>query len=158
MLFRSLSAAEDLQRMSRRFSLALYLGAIVLIAGVLTASLMAKAHADAADDVLLALIGILSLIATSQLATALVNRLATSLAAPHPLPRLDFSLAIPPQYRTLAVVPAMLASAAEIEDLVEALEVRFLANRDENLHFGLLTDDRDADQETLPEEIGRAHV
>ena len=29
----------------------------------------------------------------------------------------------------------------------EALEVRFLANRDENLHFGLLTDFRDADEE-----------
>ncbi|MGH8674835.1 MAG: cyclic beta 1-2 glucan synthetase, partial [Burkholderiales bacterium] len=147
-----LSAVEDLQRMSRRFSLALYLGAIALIAGVLTASLVAKAHADAAPDVLLALVGILSLIATSQLATALVNRLTTSLATPHSLPRLDFSAGIPTHCRTLAVVPAMLASATEIEDLVEALEVRFLANRDENLHFGLLTDDRDAGEETLPED------
>ena len=147
-----LSAAEDLQRMSRRFSLPLYLGAITLTAGILTASLMAKAHANAAPDVLLALVGILSLIATSQLAVALVNRLATSLAAPHPLPRLDFSAGIPPRYRTLAVVPAMLTSALEIEDLVEALEVRFLANRDENLHFGLLTDYRDAGEESLAED------
>ena len=37
-----------------------------------------------------------------------------------------------------------------IEDLIEALEVRFLANRDENLHFGLLTDFQDAAEETLP--------
>ena len=35
---------------------------------------------------------------------------------------------------------------------IEALEVRFLANRDEHLYFGLLTDFRDADEETLPED------
>ena len=57
---------------------------------------------------------------------------------------MDFSGGIPPESRTLVVVPTMLTSAQNIEDLVEALEVRFLANRDEHLHFGLLTDFRDA--------------
>ena len=46
----------------------------------------------------------------------------------------------------------MLSGSANVEDLVEALEVRFLANRDENLHFALLTDFRDACEETLPED------
>ena len=46
----------------------------------------------------------------------------------------------------------MLSSAQNIEDLVEALEVTFLANRDERLHFGLLTDFQDAQQESLPED------
>ena len=61
-----------------------------------------------------------------------------------------FLAGIPPPSRTLVVVPAMLADAAQIDRLVEGLEVRFLANRDENLHFALLTDFHDADQETLP--------
>ena len=65
---------------------------------------------------------------------------------------MDFSGGIPPESRTLAVIPTMLTSAQNIEDLVEALEVRFLANRDENLHFGLLTDFRDAHEETMPED------
>ena len=39
---------------------------------------------------------------------------------------------------------------AQHRGLVEALEVRFLANRDAHLHFGLLTDFQDALQETLP--------
>ena len=46
----------------------------------------------------------------------------------------------------------MLTSAPNIEELIEALEVRFLANRDENLHFGLLTDFRDAHAEVMPED------
>ena len=101
---------------------------------------------------LLALIGVPLLLSASHLAVALVNWLVTLLATPHLLPRMDFSGGIPPESRALAVIPTMLTSAQNIEDLVEALEVRFLANRDEHLHFGLLTDFRDAPEETLPED------
>ncbi|MDP3261256.1 MAG: hypothetical protein Q8M34_11860, partial [Thermodesulfovibrionales bacterium] len=48
--------------------------------------------------------------------------------------------------------PTMLISAQNIEDLIEALEVRFLANRDDSLHFALLTDFKDAREEMLPED------
>ncbi len=57
---------------------------------------------------------------------------------------MDFSKGIPPESRTLTIVPTMLSSTQGIETLIEALEVRFLANRDDNLHFGLLTDFQDA--------------
>ncbi len=100
----------------------------------------------------LGLLGVLLLLCASQLAVALVNWLATLLATPHLLPRMDFSGGIPPEFRTLVVVPTMLGSAQNIEDLTEALEVRFLANRDDNLHFGLLTDFPDAHEETLPDD------
>jgi cyclic beta-1,2-glucan synthetase len=100
----------------------------------------------------LALIGVLALLGGSHLAVALVNRLATFLVMPHLLPRMDFSKGIPPESRTLAVIPTMLKSVQNIEALVEALEVRFLANRDQNLHFGLLTDFLDAQEETIPED------
>jgi hypothetical protein len=43
----------------------------------------------------------------------------------------------------------MLTSASNLEGLIEAREVRFLANQDKNLHFGLLTDFRDADTEVI---------
>jgi len=65
---------------------------------------------------------------------------------------MDFSHGIPPEARALTIVPTMLFSAQNLEELIEALEVRFLANRDENLHFGLLTDFPDAAEETLPED------
>ena len=52
--------------------------------------------------------------------------------------------------RALVVVPTLLTSTGNIDELVEALEVRFLANRDDNLRFGLLTDFADAAAETLP--------
>ena len=89
-------------------------------------------------------------LATSQLALALVNWAAGLMNTPRALPRMDFSFGIPPSSRTLVVVPSMLGSQQGIDDLVEALEVRFVANRDAQLFFGLLTDFHDAAQETLP--------
>ena len=84
------------------------------------------------------------LLATSQLAVSLVNWLVTLFVAPQPLPRMDYSFGIAAESRTLVVVPTMLGSADGVEALVDALEVRFLANRDAHLHFGLLTDFHDA--------------
>jgi cyclic beta-1,2-glucan synthetase len=146
------SAAEALQNRVCRPSLLLYLGSIVLTTGILSGSLLVKAHAVGVQGWSLALIGILLLLCASHLAVALVNWLATLLSAPHLLPRMDFSGGIPPEFRTLVVIPTMLTSAQNAEDLVEALEVRFLANRDENLRFALVTDLRDEREETIPED------
>ena len=146
------SISGTVKRIAGRFPLPLYLGAITLITAVIAGGLLAKAHAGGLHNWQLALIGILSLLAGSHLAVAMVNWLATMLVTPHLLPRMDFSKGIPPESRTLVVIPTMLTSVQNIEDLVEALEVRFLANRDQNLHFGLLTDFLDAREETIPED------
>ncbi len=130
----------------------LYLGTIALMTAIFTGGLLAHAQSDDMDLWLLMLTGSLALICTSQLAIAIVNWLATLMVLPLPLPRMDFSKGIPSEARTLAIVPTMITSTEKIEDLVEALEVRFLANRDDNLHFGLLTDFQDASEETLPED------
>ena len=69
---------------------------------------------------------------------------------------MDFSEGIAPESQTLVVVPTLIDSAQNVEDLVEALEVRFLANRDDRLHFALLTDFADAHEETLPQDDAAA--
>ena len=147
-----LSLLENLRRLTGRFPLLLYVGAIMLVTGLVTGYLLAVAHADNVPNWVLGLIGISSLIAASQLAVGLVNWLETFVVTPHPLPRMDFSEGIPPELRTLVVIPTMLTSTHNVEDMIEALEVRFLANRDKHLYFGLLTDFRDARQQSLPED------
>jgi len=146
------SPLEALCRVSRRFPVLLYVGAIMLVTAITTSAFLAKAQADGQSGWILGLIGVLSLLGASHLAVALVNWLATLLVRPQPLPRLDFSEGIPLKFSTLVVVPTMLTSPQNIAALIEALEVRFLANRDANLHFGLLTDFLDAHAETLPED------
>ena len=143
------STLAALRRLGTRFPLPLFLGAIAAITGILAAGLVANATTVGVSGEVLAVVVVLSLLVTSQLAVTTVNWIATLLVAPHPLPRMDLSLGIPADARTLVIVPTMLTGAANVEDLVEALEVRFLANRDSHLHFGLLTDFPDASTESL---------
>ncbi len=147
-----LSVSECFYRVGLRFPLFFYLGAIMLITTIFAGSMLAKANADGLLLWLFILTSVLSLLCTSQLAIGVVNLLATLLVRPHTLPRMDFSKGIPPESRTLAIVPTLLTSRRNLEDLCEALEVRFLANRGENLHFGLLTDFPDSPEEIMPED------
>jgi cellobiose phosphorylase len=146
------TVAATLRRITDRFPLPAYLSPILLLTALLTGGLMASALAFGRHGWTLAPIGILSALGASQLAVALVNRMVALLATPHLLPRMDFSAGIPPESRTLVVIPTMISSPQNIEALVEALEVRFLANRDKHLHFALLTDFSDAREETLAED------
>src|SRR5512134_739206 len=91
-------------------------------------------------------------IAISHLATAVINWMATLIVKPDFLPRMDFSKGIPESSRTLVAVPTLFNTVEELEGLLETMEVRYLANKQENLHFALLTDFRDAEVETLPED------
>ena len=87
---------------------------------------------------------ILLLVPALQDAVDLVNNLVSALYDPEPLPKLDFSDSIPADCTTLVAVPSLLLNEDQVHELVNDLEVRFLANRDPNLHFALLTDLPDA--------------
>jgi len=52
----------------------------------------------------------------------------------------------------------MIINPKNIDDLAKALEVRFLANQDKNLHFGLLTDFGDAPKEEMDEDAGNIEL
>ena len=71
---------------------------------------------------------------------------------PTTLPKMDFANGIPEDARSLVVIPTLIASPADVDELVEGLEVRFLANRDSNLYFALLSDFLDASEESQPQD------
>ena len=132
--------------------LARYLAPVVGIPVALAMIAAAAVRADGWNVSMQVLVGMLALVTASQLAVALVNWLSSLLARPRALPKLDYSEGIPAESRTLVVVPTILTSAPFVEELCEALEVRFLANRDDRLHFALLTDLRDAPSEHMPDD------
>ncbi|MGH8076116.1 MAG: cyclic beta 1-2 glucan synthetase, partial [Lysobacter sp.] len=141
---------ETLRQTVRRAPLLVYTLPIALIVAFFTSALILMAGPIASGPGLLLLVGALCVIAFSELGVALVNWAATLLVKPRALPRLDYAKGIPATARTLVVVPTMIGSEQGVEELAEALEVRFLANRDRNLQFALLTDFLDADQAVLP--------
>jgi hypothetical protein len=91
----------------------------------------------------------LLLLPVMQDAVELVNSTVTTVFGPQPLPKLDFRKGIPPEFATMVAVPALLLNEEQVRKLVVDLEVRFLANRDPQLHFALLTD--------LPDSLSKPH-
>ena len=134
------------RRLAHRVPLALYLLPITLLAVLATWGLLATGSGEVPTW----LAALLGLLVFSELGIVLVNWTATVLVAPKPLPKLDFSEGIPAACATVVAVPSMLSSTDGIDVLVEALEVRFLANRDPQLRFVLLTDFLDAAEAQLP--------
>ncbi|HEX4044133.1 MAG TPA: glucoamylase family protein, partial [Gammaproteobacteria bacterium] len=147
-----LSFWKKLHRWGNKRSLGYYLGSITLIVGGLTGGLLFKANQSDINLLWLLLLAVVLVLCTSQLAVSLVNFAVMLFIKPQPLPKMDFTRGIPAEWRTLVVVPALIGSVADIESLIEALEVRFLGNRDPHLHFALLTDFNDALQEQLPDD------
>ncbi len=141
-----------LRNICRQHSLLLYLGSIVLVSILISKIFTVKAQADGVQGAFLALLALFSLIVGSQFFITVLNWLVTKLAIPDLLPRMDLSQGIPHDLRTLVVVPTMLTTEGSVAELLEAMEVRFLANSDDNVHFCLLSDFRDAAQEHMPED------
>lgn len=130
-----------------------YISSIIVLAAAITFGLCYVAFTHGIYGKLQTFaISLLFIACATHLSVSLVNWLSTLWVKPVLLPRMDFSKGIPSECRTLVAIPTMLLSRRYIEELVEALEIRFLANRETNVHFCLLTDFADAYTETLPED------
>jgi cyclic beta-1,2-glucan synthetase len=140
------------RRANRNFRLSLYLGPILLLTALATSIMLSSFGGLGLSDWRYWFFGGTGIIGASALAVSLVNLLVTLVMSPRALPRLDFSKGIPDGHRTIVIVPTLLSRPQEIDDLLEALEIRYLGNRDPNLFFALLTDFRDAPARTLPDD------
>ena len=143
---------ERCRNFANKFPLFVYLGGVILLTAIFSWILIYKAYNEGITTWWLIGLSVVIVLATSRLALSIVNWVCTILARPHLLPRMNFSKGIPPPAQTMVVIPTMLTSIAGIDDLIEGLEVRFLANRDRNLYYALLTDFTDAEEEHMPED------
>lgn len=86
------------------------------------------------------------LIPATEPAVGVVNQFVSLLLPPRLLPRLDFSRGIPEDCATVVAIPTLIIDEPQVRQLVRDLEIRYVGNRDRNLHFALLTDSPDSPQ------------
>ena len=136
----------------RGAKLALYLLAALAGTALLLASGLHWLHREAwpAAPWLLALAGALCAMPLFEAVMVLLHRLVAESTSVEPLPRQGFATGIPAAHRVLVVVPALLSSGAAALELVQVLERHWLANREEQAQFALLSDWPDADSASLP--------
>jgi cellobiose phosphorylase len=128
-----------------------YLGSIALLTALSVVALGAVATSDGSiTPERVILVGLLTLIPSSELATAIVQRALSRLIPPRQLPRLDPEGTVPERARTMVVVPTLLGSVDAVHDLLAHLEVQALGNLDPRIHFAILSDLPDADTQHTP--------
>jgi cyclic beta-1,2-glucan glucanotransferase len=130
-----------------------YLGTITLLTtAILVLYPVLRARAAGTSAGYLILVGLLAVVPASDLAIALVNRFVTDLLQPRSLPRLDLRKGVPEAFRTIVVIPTLLTKTSDVHELVGQLEVHYLANQNGCLHYALLSDWRDASEESVAED------
>ncbi len=143
---------ELARRAATSYPTFVYLSNILLITVAVMWVLLSYAHAHGASTTEMILITLLLLLPASDLAVSAINRDITFLMKPSVLPKLEFKDGIPRASRTMVAVPTLLVSEKNVRELLEHLEICYLANQEEHLHFALLTDFTDAPQEDLPQD------
>ena len=83
---------------------------------------------------------VLLLIPISEIVTKVIQTILTKTVKPKLIPKMDFSKGIPKEYTTMVVIPTVIDSGIKAKQLIEKLEVFYLANKSENLYFTLLGD------------------
>ncbi|MBO9617414.1 MAG: cyclic beta 1-2 glucan synthetase [Niabella sp.] len=147
-----LTARHRFKKMLKYNRLVSYVGVTIAITLCLSIWVAWHAYHHGSGHWLVWVMALLGFVALSQAIILLANWIATLLVRPRPLPKMDFSEGIPEGESTLIAVPSMLTSIAGVDELVDELEVRYLANPEAHLYFALLTDLPDADAERLPED------
>ena len=142
---------EWLYRLIQRHPNALYFGGIttftILALGVILEAM------ETAPAMVQLIIVLISLIPASEMGISVINQLITFLMPPRLMSKLELREdGIPEEYMTAVVVPTLLGSVHGVEEALEHLEVQYLANRDPNLQFAILSDFTDSPTEHRPDD------
>jgi cyclic beta-1,2-glucan synthetase len=124
-----------------------YIGGIIVLTVVLIGAILAALVPNYSILGGLSFAFLLLLIPAAQGAVDLINNTVTALFKASALPKLEFPKGLPEELTTLVAVPTLLLNEKQVRELVEDLEVRYLANTDRNLHFALVSD--------LPDSVAR---
>ncbi|MCK4504265.1 MAG: cellobiose phosphorylase, partial [Candidatus Aegiribacteria sp.] len=146
----SLPAFMDFRRMLWEHASEVYAGSIALIFLIFLLCMMGYALISGAGILQIVSVLLLCLLPALAAGVDLVNTFLMHNTTPRRLPRMDFSRGIPPEYRTMVVIPTLLSDPGDIHSMIRQLERHFLANRDKNLTFAVLSDFADAPKQQMP--------
>lgn len=144
------SVKESAERFLKKNPNIFYLSAIFIITALFVFLASAIVHQFGGRWELTALTALLTTVPAITFAVSVLNWVTIKIFTPTILPKMNFSKGIPEDAGTIIVIPTMFGSFETAREMVNRLEVHYLANQDENLHFAILSDFNDADAEETP--------
>ena len=135
-----------------------YIGGFCLSTLLILSLVLLAGHAVGLAVWQVNLLAICAAFPASDIAIGLLNQIIIARLPPRHLPRLQFKQGVPHALSTFVVVPTLLTTASRIKQLLEQVEVRYLANPAGEVRFALLSDWQDADQENLPSDSALLNI
>ncbi|MDA8212999.1 MAG: glycosyl transferase [Clostridia bacterium] len=130
-----------------------YFGCIAFITLAVTALFLRYAvNQGVLSPFLLFLIGLVLLIPVSDLAINTVNFAVSHIYAPTVLPKLELKEGISGENSAMVIIPTLLPNEKRVKELLEKLEIYYLANKEDNLYFALVGDFKDADSPEMADD------
>ena len=117
-----------------------YLATVTFAAGLLLALALLAVNSAGADGWIILPLAFLGFFISVDAAITLVNRVVTDRFGPAVLPGLELRDGVSSEFRTIVVMPTLLTSSAAIDELIERLEIHYLASPDGDIQFALLSD------------------
>jgi cyclic beta-1,2-glucan glucanotransferase len=143
---------ERLERTLKSFSAYFYIGTIfvfTLFIDAVCVYFSVKSHPDIISIVSIA---ILALFPISNIVILSFNCMLTHFLHPAILPKMHYKQQIPIEFKSLIIVPMMLTNPEDVQEEIDQLEIRYLANTDPSLCFGLFCDFEDTSEKVLKED------
>ena len=140
-------ASERIERALERHATGFYLGSLAVLTLSIVAAISLSVYGVAASWFQAALVALLVLVSASDFAISVVNWSITHSFSPRLLPKLNLAQGIPVEATTMVVVPVIFSEEATVHELIEKVEIAYLANQDEQIYWALLGDFADAPQE-----------
>ncbi len=125
----------------------IYLGSFCILTLLSVIALTTIAARFGATLPVLAGFAVLSLIPAADVVLSFLNWIFSLELVPTILPRMKTMDGIPEDARTMVVIPTLFTSELAVDELLEKLEVYYLANQDKNIFFALIGDFADAEIE-----------
>ncbi|WP_234123465.1 GH36-type glycosyl hydrolase domain-containing protein [Clostridium hydrogenum] len=102
--------------------------------------------------------GLIILIPCSEIVNSILNWSINHLIKPTFVPKMELSAGIPGDAKTIVVIPSILNNENRVDELINNMEVYYLANREKNIYFALLGDFKDSvnEKEESDNSINRA--
>lgn len=121
---------------------------LILIFSVIISYFMAKALNSNINNLTILIIScILFFIPAFELINQIFSYVLSKIVKPKLIPKMDFSKGINKENSTMVVIPTIVNSKGKVRDLIEKLEVFYLANKSDNIYFCLLGDCTESSKE-----------
>ena len=144
--------SERIYTAVKRYPTVIYLGALALLTAACMYPTLRYVTSVGGMQSTLALLFYfcLTVLPASELALCFLNHTITLLVKPKPLPSMNTENGTPANAQTMVVIPMLFTNTKQLGEILDNLEIHYLANQDPNITFALLADYTDADTETTP--------